>query len=127
MLFRSKAGYEFQRFTNNYIDGGANLKKLRRTAAVNGKTVKLLSMLSPEANKLQRSSLYFGLDTRLGKLVRDCQWKKIPNAIVAVDKEYKRLKVANPNAYIDLIHASTLESLTEKCGSATFLFQGLQK
>ena len=30
-----KAGYEFQRFTNDYRDGGAGLKKLRRTAAVN--------------------------------------------------------------------------------------------
>ena len=92
-----KAGYEYQRFTNDYRDGGAGMTRQYRTAAVNGKTVKLLSMQSPEANKLHRSSLYFGLHLRLGKLVRDCQWKKIPNAIVAMDKEYKRLKVANPH------------------------------
>ena len=122
-----KAGYEYQRFSNDYRDGGSGLKKLRRTAAVNGKTVKLLSMLSPEANKLQSRSVYSGLGIYYRRLVDDCYWKSIPRAIVAMDKEYKRLKAANPNSYVDLIRADTLVSLTEKCGSSTYLFQGQQK
>ena len=122
-----KAGYEYQRFTNDYRDGGAGLKKARRTAAVNGKTVKLLSMLSPEANKLQRSSMYFGLHTRYRYLVDDCHWKSIPRAMVAMDREYRRAKATNPSVYVDLINSGTLESLTEKCGSSTYLFQEHQK
>ncbi len=119
-----KPGYEFQTFVNTYRDGGAGLTKTRRTAAVNGKTVKLLSMSSSQANQLNRRSLYFGLDIEYRNLVNDCSWKKIPNAITAMDKEYRRLKATGQNLYVDLIRSATLESLASKCGSASYLLQG---
>ena len=36
-----KAGHKFERFTNDYHDGGAGMTRMHRTAAVNGKTLKL--------------------------------------------------------------------------------------
>lgn len=120
-----KAGYEYQRFANDYRDGGAGLKKLRRTAVVNGKTVKLLSMLSPAANKLQRSSAYFGLNTRIEQFVMDCHWKKIPRAILAMDAEDKAIRAKGRSTGLIAMHH--LESLANKCGSPKEFFAGYSK
>ena len=120
-----KAGYEYQRFTNDYRDGGAGMTRQYRTAAVNGKTVKLLSMLSPEANKLKRSSAYFGLDTRIEKLVRDCHWKKIPRTIVAMDAEDRAMRAKGKGTGLIAMH--DLESLASKCGAPREFFAGEKK
>ena len=120
-----KAGYEYQRFTNDYRDGGAGMTRQYRTAAVNGKTVKLLSMLSPEANKLKRSSAYFGLNTRIEQFVMDCHWKKIPRAILAMDAEDKAIRAKGRSTGLIAMHH--LESLANKCGSPKEFFAGYSK
>jgi hypothetical protein len=113
-----KAGYEFQRFVNTYQDGGAGLKKLRRTAAVNGKTVRLEKLvLYPKSI----DGAYFGLNSRLERLIDDCHWRKIPNAIAMMDKEDRRLRALNISTSLIAMHHA--ESLEKKCGSiqsATF-------
>ena len=115
-----KAGYEFQRFVNDYRDGGAGMKSLERTAAVDGKTVRLRRL--PETLE-NRSTVYRGLDLRLRGVVEDCHWKKIPNAIRVMDDEYRRLTSSFPNVFFDLIRKGTLDSYREKCGPTNEIFK----
>ena len=122
-----KAGYEFQPFVNPFeryfhdYPGGSWVKKRERTAAVNGKTVKLLSMQSPNANMLRRSTAYFGLNTRLEKLIEDCHWKNIANAIREMDREDRVLREKNIGT--SLIARHHLESYEKKCGSIDVVFK----
>ena len=107
-----KAGYEYQRFTNDYREGGAGMTRQYRTAAVNGKIVKLKRFLL-EPRPIYGA--YFGLDTRLEKLVNDCYWKKIPIAIDAMDKEDKAMRARKISTSLIAMHH--LESTEKKCGS----------
>ena len=129
-----KAGYEFQRFTNNYIDGGANLKKLRRTAAVNGKTVTLRkSKVAKGDVDLAHSQLVSG---RLGFVRQEmpgsretdkCYWQRIPKMIMETRREeqfMRTLGIDPPSLYDHLIkNSDTLASnATVSCQSPRTLF-----
>ena len=129
-----KAGYEFQRFTNNYIDGGANLKKLRRTAAVNGKTVTLRkSKVTKGDVDLAHSQLVSG---RLGFVRKEmpgsretdkCYWQRIPKMIMETRREeqfMRTLGIDPPSLYDFLIRNNDVLVANAKvsCNSPNKLF-----
>ena len=78
-----KAGYEFQRVTNDYRDGGAGYRAMHRTAAVNGRTVKLQkNALGKEQIRQAHTYLLVSLGF-LNKVMphtnesEQCYWQKI--------------------------------------------------
>ena len=108
-----KAGYEYQRFTNDYRDGGAGLKKLRRTAAVNGKHVKLQKIGEDKSRIRQAHSalVYSGLGF-LTKVMphthetEKCYWQKIPRMLDETriqEIAIKKLGIDPSSIYEDLL------------------------
>ena len=107
-----KAGYKFERFTNDYPDGGAGLKKLRRTAAVSGKRVSLQK--SPLVKEQVRSA-HSDLVLYLGFLIKvmphtneseNCYWQKIPQMLKETrvqEESMKRAGIGQSSIYAHLI------------------------
>ena len=118
-----KAGYVFQRFTNDYINGGAGLTKLERTAAANGKKV-ALRQVSGTVDEIRRS--HTALDIRLGFVTRimpgqreweKCYWQEIPRMIKEIRKHEILMKNRGANLsslYGDLIYNNDLYSSQAK-------------
>ena len=113
-----KAGYEFQRFTNDYRDGGAGMKLLARTAAVNGKTVKLVR----QKQDADKEGLYTShsrlVSTRLGFIEKimphineteNCYWQAIPRMILESRRQetYMRSIGINPPSLSDYLIKSS--------------------
>ena len=83
-----KAGYKFERFTNDYRDGGAGMTRQYRAAAVNGKRVALArSSRDPERAYTEHSMLVrtrLGFVRQVGREVQEtfnCRWQQIPEMI----------------------------------------------
>lgn len=107
-----KPGYEYQVFTNQYIDGGAGMRLHTRVAAVHGRKVHLIR------SSVSRKSIdgaYFGLNTRIEKVIRDCHWSRIANALRVMDAEDTKMR-SNLIA-TGLLSRQYLESFESKCGS----------
>ena len=129
-----KAGYKFERFTNDYPDGGARLNKLRRTAAVDGARLKLRSaILAKGSSEFPHSQLVNG---RLGfvqkempglREIEKCYWQKIPKMIVETHKHEEAMRSAGidpPSLYDFLIRNSDTLATNAKvnCVSPQKLF-----
>ena len=82
-----KAGYEFQRFTNDYRDGGAGMKMLERSAAVNGRTVKLRKLASKAPDVSLAHSIYIGWLGFVSKDYSRCYWNKLPQTLIEQRKQ----------------------------------------
>ncbi len=130
-----KAGYKFERFTNNYHDGGAGLTRQHRTAAVSGSRLKLLRVpLAKGMSEFPHSQLVNG---RLGfvrkempglREIEHCYWQKIPKMIVETRKHEESMRAVGidpPSLYDFLVRNS--ESLTASakvaCVSPQKLFE----
>ena len=128
-----KAGYEFQRFTNDYRDGGAGMKMLERSAAVNGRTVKLRSV-SGANDDIGR--IHTSLDIRLGFVTKvmpgkheweKCYWQDISRMIREIRRHELLMKKRGANLsslYGDLIYNNDLyvSQAKVKCVSPRTLF-----
>ena len=134
-----KAAYEFQRFTNDYIDGGAGLKKLERTAAVNGKTVRLSKQnldkerLYVSHSRLVRTGLDFVRKTMPHKNeIESCYWQIIPQMILETRKQeqYMRSIGIDPPSLYDYL-LLTSDAITARaikpCNSPKTLFTAGEK
>jgi hypothetical protein len=108
-----KAGYEFQRFTNEYIDGGAGLRLTKRAAAVNGKTVRLVKHGSDKDRIRQiHTSLVY---SRLGFITKimphtheyeKCYWQRVPLMLAetkAQEVQMRKLGIDPPSMYESLL------------------------
>lgn len=134
-----KAGYEFQRFTNDYVDGGARLRETKRIAAVNGKTVRLIKNGADKERIRQAHSqlVYAGLGfiTKVMPHTREyerCYWQKLPRMLLETHRQEERMKkigISTSSVYEDLIQNSDYLMAKAKvpCVSPKDLFQqGIQ-
>lgn len=121
-----KPGYEYKKVVNNYPRGGTETPGVHRRAEVNGEAVKLRK--EQPVTYVASKSYYSGLSIELGHIVEDCEWKRIPRMILAMDSEKRRLKGLDPRAYVDVVAIEDI-SLRSKpwCGSAVEFFKGFVK
>ncbi len=108
-----KAGYEFQRFINSYVDGGAGIKLIRRTAAMNGKTVKLKKNgVDKTLIRQSHSSLVYSRLSFVTKImphtheVEKCYWQKIPRMLIETrvqEVDMKKIGISTSSIYEDLL------------------------
>lgn len=108
-----KAGYEYAKSVNQYPGAGTKTPGLRRSAAANGKTISLRKRKAFALPAHMGGGLQFhsGLDIELSDLTRyakNCEWKKIPLLIDAMDQEAKRLEEKYPGAYVGLVRVGDL-------------------
>ena len=134
-----KAGYEFQRFTNDYRDGGAGMKLLARTAAVNGKTVRLVKQVGNKARIRQVHSdlVYSGLSF-LTKIMphtnesEKCYWQSVPRMLVETrtQENLMRQMGIDPSSVYENLMANN-DQYTAKakvpCIAPRELFNGVRK
>lgn len=117
-----KPGYQYARVNNSY---GSESPGAYRQAAVNGRVVqlrKVTAVVTP-----QREIYYMGLSTTMEPIAEDCEWKKIPRMIRAMDAEKFRLSAISPKAVVWLISIEDLMSYSRKCGSAVEYFRSHQE
>ena len=107
-----KAGHKFERFTNDYRDGGAGMTRMYRTAAVNGKTVKLHKN-TMEKDQIRRAHTHLILSLGfLNKIMphtnesEKCYWQKIPRMLRETkiqENSMKRSGIDPSSMYMHLI------------------------
>lgn len=134
-----KAGYKFERFTNDYIvDGRAAFRKVHRTAAVTGKRVSLARLSSDDRASNWLHSQLLG---RLGFIrqimpgrheTRQCYWQQIPRMIIETRKQELALKAHGMqinSLYSFLVQNSDVlaTEASVKCIAPKILFMELQK
>ena len=129
-----KAGYKFERFTNDYRDGGTGLKKLRRTAAVNGKTVRLQKavFMKGEAeyphSQLVNGELGFIRQNLPGRRETEkCYWQNVPRMILETRKQElsmrsKGIGLSSLYDYLVLNSDALMANATVPCVSPKQLF-----
>ena len=130
-----KAGYRFERFTNNYRDGGAGYGAMHRTASVSGKTVRLAKLRMPDEEIGSHGSLH----GRLGFLTKNmpgksetekCYWQNIPKMIIETrihEKQASKSGALRYSIYDDLVRNSDHYSANTRvnCISPKALFAGV--
>lgn len=131
-----KAGHKFERFTNDYHDGGAGMTRMYRTAAVNGKTVRLARLRTSDDEIGPHGSLHGRLEfvTKImpGKSeTAKCYWQNIPRMIRETrihELQTKRNGVLRSSIYDDLIRNSDQYTANSKvkCNSPSALFAGIE-
>ena len=114
-----KPGYKAVRVTNDHP--GNTAAGTSTVAAVNGKTVRLVKLNMDYSDKNAR--WYWAVDTLIPNLIEDCEWKKIPRAILAMDKELKRVDKINSWLNIGLPAIEQIEGVKGRCGSAAAFFR----
>lgn len=117
-----KGGYRYERITNTY---GRSTPGAYREAAVNGTVVKLRKLTPVVIG--QTEVYYMGLSTALEPIAEDCEWKKIPRIIRAMDAEKQRIRALSPKATAWVISIEDLEGYSRECGSAVDYFRSHQK
>lgn len=110
-----KPGYKAERVINHHT--GTTAAGSNTVAAVNGKTVRLTKLKMDYSDK--NAQWYWAVDTVLRQLIEDCEWKKIPLAIVAMDKERKRIEKIDSWFPTSLPSVEVIELHSKnRCGSA---------
>lgn len=117
-----KPGYEYKKIVNNYPRAGTETPGTHRKAGVSGETVKLENLKAVRG--VYGDSYYDFLGGELETLVEDCEWKKMPRMILAMEQEKKRLKSLYPKAYVNVL---TINLLERRCGSAVEFFREYSK
>jgi hypothetical protein len=112
-----KPGYRYRVFTNDYPVDQVVIG-FKRESKLNGQTVKLERF----KGDLRVYGRHFQLDTDLENVLRDCEWKRIPRMIVALDLERKRIKAADPAAIVGVPSIGYLDAFSSRCGSAEEFF-----
>jgi len=120
-----KAGYKAERVTNHYAGYTSASPGPQRVAGVHGKTVKLAKLKMDYSNKNAR--WYASVDTPVSMIIEDCEWKKIPLAILAMDRERKRIKKINHLFDTALPSIESVERHKSSCGSAIEFFREYAK
>src|SRR6266851_4234438 len=77
-----KPGYRYQRFTNDYSVNQVVIG-VKRESKLNKQTVKLEKWKGDEPSYAR----HFDLSTDLGRIIEDCEWRRIPKMIIALDAE----------------------------------------
>ena len=117
-----KGGYEYQRISNDY---GQRYPGANRQAAINGTVVQLKKLAPAMMGQVKRYHVELSID--LNPIVEDCEWKKIPRMIMAMDAEKERIKSMSPDAVVGGLAIRDLERLKNKCGSAIEFFRSYKK
>jgi hypothetical protein len=122
-----KPGYDGQSFSNTHPRAGKGMPGLLRASRLNGETIFLFSLDLPEKEK-SSLSFYTGLGTEMERVLENnCNWRKLPYALRAMDAEAKRLREQFPNALIALPSLEKVDRLAAPwCGSAQKYFRGKQ-
>ncbi|WP_077732061.1 carboxypeptidase-like regulatory domain-containing protein [Methylocaldum sp. 14B] len=121
-----KPGYEWKMITNNYPGAGTKTPGIHRKSWVSGRTIKL-AKADPVVTHTMIKIFYGGLYSYLVDIVEDCEWKKIPLMILAMDAEKKRLKAIDPQADIEVWSIGLLDQYKGRCGSAEEFFKEYAK
>ena len=113
--------YEPKVFMNHYGMQPPVVIGITRTSQLSGTTIKLEPAVVDVAGK---GIAYFGVATALDPVIANCQWKKIPRAIVAMTDETARIATLNRGKAVALPTIGTIEGSPAKCGSAVEFFRG---
>ncbi|OGB22592.1 MAG: hypothetical protein A3I66_09925 [Burkholderiales bacterium RIFCSPLOWO2_02_FULL_57_36] len=117
-----KSGYEFGGFTNK-LERDYSTMSSRRRSEWHGKTMRLKKFKGSQQEYARHlSSLTISL--RFAYSPKDCEWKYVPQILVALDQEEKRLsaqKIVNGLLEIDDVGQQN------QCGSARKFFEGYLK
>jgi hypothetical protein len=117
-----KGGYAHRTLRNAYPKTG-----IQREAEVNGKTIKLEPIKPSSKWREENDNFYDGPSTDLSYVIKDCEWKKIPRMILALDQEYARIKAFDPRAQTGMVTIERLEGHKQSCGSAKEFFKEYKK
>lgn len=126
-----KSGYEHERVNNDYPRAGTKTPGILRKAAVDGKVVTLKKINLREKALKSKGDLMFYTQFKIDideitTLAKECEWKKIPKFILAMDAEKKKIKDLYPLAYIGLVGIDDIRANPE-CGSPASFFEGINK
>lgn len=116
-----KPGYRFKKVINQYPATGNFPPDGPRTAAVNGQTIGLVKYRGDYSEEDQP---YWSLDDELKNVISDCEWRRIPRLIIAIEEESYRLSKEHPESVEWLPTIERLEFLSPRCGSAADFFRG---
>ena len=108
-----KSGYRYRGFTNDYPVNQVVIG-VRRDSKLNKQTVKLEKF----KGSLRAYAEHFRLRSVYDQVIEDCEWKKIPTMLLAMDRERRRLKASDPSIVISLPGIEDIEAQKNKCGSA---------
>jgi hypothetical protein len=115
-----KPGYRIYTFIRPFrgeIIGGPS-----RHSPISGQTIRLERFKGSIRDYAGQFSLL-----RLDEVVRDCEWKKIPQMILALDAEGKRLKALDGTLNITAPVIDSIEGYKNQCGSAREFFKAYGK
>ena len=113
-----KSGYRYRGFTNDYPVNQVVIG-VRRDSKLNKQTVKLEKF----KGSLRAYAEHFRLRSVYDQVIEDCEWKKIPTMLLAMDRERRRLKASDPSIVISLPGIEDIEAQKNKCGSARELLE----
>jgi hypothetical protein len=116
-----KPGYRTLRLSNDYGSRVYGLIGPTRTSQANGTTIRLQRYPTDPANDNGIAYEHFG--SRVAPIIEDCEWKSIPNALLAMTRERERIKSTNPRKFVDLPTISTADGFSSRCGSAVEFFK----
>lgn len=126
IIFRP--GYEHARVANYYPRAGTQTPGMIRKGAANNRVIKLKQLdLTKEVRKSDQDIMVYTqtkIDIKeLTTFAKDCEWKKIPKLILAMDAEKKRIMELYPLAYVGLVGVDDIH-MQSGCGSAKSYFEG---
>lgn len=87
-LYFFKSGYQVGYFSNSYPVGGTDTPGWERHSQLDGRKMKLRTMLAGE----EGPHAYLSFDTDIWALSDNCNWKKFPLLLLAMMDERERLK-----------------------------------
>ena len=134
-----KAGYEFQRFVNDYRDGGAGMGSSFRTAAVNGKTVKLVKQVADKSRIRQvHSDLVYSRLAFITKTMphtnesEKCYWQSVPRMLAETRTQeslMRQMGIDPSSIYENLMANNDQYAAKAKvpCIAPRELFNGIRK
>jgi len=118
-----KPDYNFFSFVSDYSPGRLLLGPNRKSA-ITGRTLRLSKFGGSLEKYADQLSI---LGTSLENIVSDCEWKKIPRMVLALDEERKRIKGINNRLIVLVPNVESLEGYSQRCGSARKFFEAYQK
>lgn len=116
-----KSGYEFKRIVNFYGMTEPIVIGPRRKSQVDGKEIQLKKLTEDPAKS--KNIAYLGLQVYIAPIVNDCEWRRIPNAILSMDRERRRITEANPSVLVDIPGLFEVEATSKDCGSSVEFFK----
>lgn len=99
-------------------------------AGISGKTVQIRKYREEETRE-RYFSFYRSLVGWLEPAINECKADRMPKAIIAMDKEYQRIRSINPPVFVDLPDLQMIKNTTTQpinpCPPVPFLLQGGRK